>query len=320
VTGYDIIGDVHGYAEKLKGLLMELGYRAESGAYMHPDRQAIFVGDLIDRGPNQVESVEIVRSMVDVGAAQITMGNHEFNAIAYATPDPRTPGDYLRSRRGTEGAKHRSQHAEFLAEVGEDSELHKEYVGWFKTLPLWLELDGLRIIHACWHDGSIESLAELTDGVAPSGEEFWVEGSTKGTATYQAVDTILKGPEIDLGADRTFVDKDGHARSEARIRWWDREATTLRDIAEIPPNSQTPDHRPFPALPRIPSEAAERYRYLDPEPVFYGHYWRTGHPTVEGRTTVCVDYSAGTRNGQLVAYRWDGEIVPTNDRFVAFGG
>jgi hypothetical protein len=52
---------------------------------MHPDRQAIFVGDLIDRGPRQVESVEIVRSMVDAGAAQIAMGNHEFNAIAYAT-------------------------------------------------------------------------------------------------------------------------------------------------------------------------------------------------------------------------------------------
>jgi hypothetical protein len=320
VTGYDIIGDVHGYAEKLRGLLKQLGYRAGGSAYMHPDRQAIFVGDLIDRGPSQVESVEIVRSMVDAGAAQITMGNHEFNAIGYATPDPRTRGEYLRSRSGSKGVKHRSQHAEFLAEVGEDSELHKEYVGWFKALPLWLELSGLKIIHACWHDASIKSLAGLADGVAQSGEEFWVEASTKGTATYQAVDTILKGPEIDLGARFTFVDKDGHARSEARIRWWDGEAVTLRDIAEIPKDSQTPDHQTLPLLPEVRSDAAERYHYVDPEPVFFGHYWRTGQPTVEGPRTVCVDYSAGTKKGPLVAYRWDGESVPTNDKFVAFEG
>ena len=103
MTGFDIIGDIHGCADKLTGLLTQLGFRQSGGVFRHPERQALFVGDLIDRGPQQIESLEIVRSMVDGGAARVTMGNHEFNAIAYATPDPRTHGEFLRPRSGPRG-------------------------------------------------------------------------------------------------------------------------------------------------------------------------------------------------------------------------
>ena len=53
IQGYDIVGDIHGYATELEALLKELGYVRDGvdGAYRHPQRQAIFVGDLIDRGP-----------------------------------------------------------------------------------------------------------------------------------------------------------------------------------------------------------------------------------------------------------------------------
>ena len=88
---YDIIGDVHGSATKLKALLGELGYRKDgSGVYRHPDRTAVFVGDLIDRGKEQLEVLQLVKPMVDAGSAQIVMGNHEFNAICWATEDPET--------------------------------------------------------------------------------------------------------------------------------------------------------------------------------------------------------------------------------------
>ena len=42
---YDIIGDIHGQADKLEALLRTLGYRDTAGAWRHPERQAIFVGD-----------------------------------------------------------------------------------------------------------------------------------------------------------------------------------------------------------------------------------------------------------------------------------
>jgi hypothetical protein len=63
---YDVIGDIHGQADKLHALLAHLGYhKIDGGAYRHPDRTVIFVGDFIDRGPRQIDSVMTVRHMVD---------------------------------------------------------------------------------------------------------------------------------------------------------------------------------------------------------------------------------------------------------------
>ena len=63
--GFDLIGDVHGHAGELRNLLAALGYEegGEHGAFSHPNRRAIFVGDLIDRGPEIAETVEIVLRM-----------------------------------------------------------------------------------------------------------------------------------------------------------------------------------------------------------------------------------------------------------------
>src|SRR5262249_47901692 len=121
VSSYDIIGDVHGHSDKLEALLVALGYQHRRGVYRHPERQAIFVGDLIDRGPGQVATLKIVRAMTDANTARVTMGNHEFNAIAWSVPDITNDGTYLRPRHGEKGKRNRAQHRAFLAEVGEDS-------------------------------------------------------------------------------------------------------------------------------------------------------------------------------------------------------
>ncbi len=78
-NAFDVIGDVHGQCDKLVALLEYLGYSRTLGVYRHPSRTAIFVGNLIDRGPKQVETVELVRAMVDAGSARCIMGNHEFD-------------------------------------------------------------------------------------------------------------------------------------------------------------------------------------------------------------------------------------------------
>jgi hypothetical protein len=64
---FDVIGDVHGEFDKLVALLARLGYWELGGTWRHPDRTAIFVGDLIDRGPKQLATVDLVRAMVDAG-------------------------------------------------------------------------------------------------------------------------------------------------------------------------------------------------------------------------------------------------------------
>ena len=78
---YDLIGDIHGHADELKELLIKLGYGNQDGTWSHKSRMVVFLGDYIDRGPKQKESVEIVRGMVEAGHALAIMGNHEFNAI-----------------------------------------------------------------------------------------------------------------------------------------------------------------------------------------------------------------------------------------------
>ena len=79
---YDIIGDIHCQAGKLEALLTNMGYQLKDGIYQHPQRTLISVGDLIDRGPQQRRSVDIIRAMVEHGSALCIMGNHEFNAVA----------------------------------------------------------------------------------------------------------------------------------------------------------------------------------------------------------------------------------------------
>lgn len=54
-AAYDIIGDVHGHAGELKTLLGSLGYRHCRDGFRNSDRMAVFVGDLIDRGPAVAE-------------------------------------------------------------------------------------------------------------------------------------------------------------------------------------------------------------------------------------------------------------------------
>lgn len=111
---YDLIGDVHGYATPLRALLRDLGYKEREGTWRHPERTVIFLGDFIDRGPEQLETVRIARGMVEAGAALAVMGNHEFNAIAWASETPEGSGQYLRQHSD----KNRDQHAAFLRAVG----------------------------------------------------------------------------------------------------------------------------------------------------------------------------------------------------------
>lgn len=88
---FDIIGDIHGCYDELKMLLGKLGYcvekvadDAESGNYRvtHPEgRKALFLGDLVDRGPGITEVLKLVMSMVKSGSALCVPGNHDIKLL-----------------------------------------------------------------------------------------------------------------------------------------------------------------------------------------------------------------------------------------------
>ena len=238
--GYDIVGDVHGHVEQLEKLLTRLGYvRDDDGVPRHPKRTMVFVGDLIDyKRDDQLATLRVVKAMHDAGAAVVVLGNHEFNAVAYATPNPATLG-YCRPHT----VKNTKQHREFLEEVGFGSPLHHTIIDWFRSLPLWWELDGrLRVVHACWSESDIECLRSVLDDGRTLNELVIREGSTKGTPTYKAIENVLKGPEVEM-ADHHYIDKGGHRRDNARVKWWKARATTLDKLAMVPKRTQLFDKK-----------------------------------------------------------------------------
>ena len=303
---YDLIGDIHGCATTLAALLDKLGYTARHGVYRHPTRQVIFLGDFIDRGPGQREVLEIVRPMVDASQALAVMGNHEFNAIAFHT---RATGGHGWLRPHTDKNTH--QHAAFLDAYANDDATRDEAIAWFKTLPLWLDLGALRIVHACWDTALIESISNWQDGSNRLSDALLHQAVRASSWQFEAIETLLKGKELPLPKGVSFLDKDSHPRHNIRVRWWDRSATTYRGAFIGPASARTtiPDDE-------IVGDHLITYDH-DAPPVFLGHYWLEGEPQPLARNIACLDYSVARPGGKLVAYRFDGEQRLRADRFVS---
>ncbi|MFD0903640.1 polynucleotide kinase-phosphatase [Actinomadura sediminis] len=89
LTGpFDVIGDVHGCRAELEDLLTGLGYEIEHDARgravgaNHPGgRTAVFVGDLVDRGPDTPGVLRLAMGMVEAGQALCVSGNHEAKLV-----------------------------------------------------------------------------------------------------------------------------------------------------------------------------------------------------------------------------------------------
>lgn len=87
---FDIIGDVHGCRTELETLLAQLGYQSdEKNIHAHPEgRRLIFLGDLVDRGPDSVGVLKLAFDMVEAGRAFWTPGNHDDKFHRYLKGNP----------------------------------------------------------------------------------------------------------------------------------------------------------------------------------------------------------------------------------------
>ena len=305
--GYDLIGDIHGCGKTLVSLLEQLGYCKQAGVYRHKSRKAIFLGDIIDRGPNIRLACDIVRTMVDAGAAHIVMGNHEYNLVTYMTPSPAgVDHPYLRphSERNTFIVE---QTLEQFANHPND---FKDYLGWFTELPLFLEYEHFRVVHACWDQRMINEFTRRYGGNQLHAE-LLLESVQADTFLYQCLDRILRGTSLKLPNERTMTAKDGMIRRFFRTKYWAASPQHYSDVVFQPDPLPTDlAHRAL-----SPEEKQQLLYYSENErPLFFGHYWMAGVPKVIRNNIACLDYSA-VKYGRLAAYRMDDEHHLNNRKF-----
>lgn len=297
--GYDLIGDIHGCGETLIELLEQLGYSKRNGVYQHARRKAIFVGDLVDRGPNIRLACHLVRDMVENGHAEMVMGNHEYNLMTYLTPAPagmRQP--YLR--------EHSLRNTRIVEQTLEQFANHQseldEFLGWFLERPLYLELDHFRVVHACWDQAMIDEFVARYGGNQIH-RDMLVESVDTSTFLYQFLDRTLRGTSLKLPDGRSMTAKDGFVRQFFRTKFWEADPLHYNDVIF------QPDPLPEDLQYRLLEDHEKRQLLFygpNEKPLFIGHYWMSGIPAPLGHNIACLDYSA-VKYGRLVAYRMDTE-------------
>jgi len=304
---YDVVGDTHGYAKKLDRLLVNMEYPLIGGEFApHPEGRILwFAGDYVNRGPESIELTQRIEGLFNRGIAKGVLGNHDYDVVLWATPDPRRPGEFLRPHAE---AGYGERHG-FLKALSADPELCKSTINFFKTLPLYLEQDNYRLVHACWHQESID-LLKRHDCMTDDGrltEKGWRVGGDVGSPLKRAIDILLKGPQERLGEGLSYLDWDGKNQDTARLAWWKEDAAI---VGEAFSSSCFPDIRPFAALPykqdeetQITKEIRMGLRDLPADvKIFIGHIWESGDPKPLSDKVACVDYGSGD-HGKLVAYR-----------------
>lgn len=300
INMYDIIGDVHGYASLLKKLLLKLGYEKSNGSFSHPSRKAIFVGDFINRGPEIRKTIRIIRAMVETGSAFAILGNHEINAILF----------HLKDKGGKSLVKEPRKNYlslfktinEFLAYPDE----WKSHLKWMRRLPLFLEFDGIRVVHACWSEDAIQVIKKEFNNERSRKSIFREYYKNSKSELSKSITLITKGIDFKMPGDMRVTNNKGISPRTFRLCWWENPLNKTFNEMCFESKFELPKYS-------IPKEILpETFVYSDNEPiVFFGHYCRAKGPQIVKPNICCVD-SCVTGTKTLSAYCWEGEKVLIN--------
>ncbi|CAE7214360.1 prpE [Symbiodinium sp. CCMP2592] len=219
----DIVADIHGECGALTSLLDHLGY---DGNGEHSEgRRLVFLGDLVDRGPDSPGVVRLVRHLVEKGKAQCILGNHELNLLR---------NEHKHGNHWFYGEPEviRKDKAAQSFQVLADEAFRSEVREFFLTLPMALEREDLIVVHAAWDEASAEKLRSF-DGNAIGAYDFF----DKQIQAAIVAENITDQDEIDMreqnlnpikvmssgyegrAAEPFFAG--GKMRTLERLRWWE---------------------------------------------------------------------------------------------------
>jgi protein phosphatase len=165
---FDVIGDVHGCCDELEKLLAELGYRREGepAVWRHPaGRKAVFLGDILDRGPRILDAYRLVRGMVEAGSGLCVPGNHDIKAMRALTG---------RNVQITHGLDRTLAEIDALGDDARDA-FKKDMAGFLDDLVSHYVLDGGKLVVA--HAGM---RAEMQGRGSGKVRDFALYGETTG--------------------------------------------------------------------------------------------------------------------------------------------
>ena len=331
----DIIGDVHGELGALERLLDRLG--VDPVALTAP-RPLVFVGDLVDRGPDSYGVVRLVQRLHAAGLAHCVAGNHELNLLA----GQRKEGNQW-ARSDELERFHMPFEGELISGVFHSKPApeakREDMLTFLRELPLLLERDDLRVVHACWWPEAVASLPERGDIATLSKDwqrqidsKLKADGWIKRRSAELAAAAQLKDPQAPPS-----VKPEAHVHvTEARQR--------LNPIRALTSGLE----RPLRAHERGEFKGG-KWRYLrrmewwreyrERQSVVVGHYWRSRVNAASGTwvtetptswagplgNVFCVDYSVGRRfaerqvgrstfQGALAALRWPERTLVFDDQ------
>lgn len=262
----DIVGDVHGEIDALRSLLLHLGYAPDG---THPDdKRLVFVGDLTDRGPDSPAVVDLVASLVAAGQAQCVLGNHDLNILLgerkhdnhwfFGEPWPLDGSD------------------EPTPAMLADDKVRQRVLDFFESLPLVLEREGLRVVHACWDDGMVEIVRSAEDVRSLHDEYVHSINARHNGSKRDEIDQGLEQQNLNpvkvltSGRERRVerpFESSGKLRYEQRVPWWEEYTATPMCV--------------------------------------FGHYSNYRGATTLSSRAICIDFA--------VAKRWQERKQPTFD-------
>lgn len=331
----DIVGDIHGEFDALCALLKHLGYDANG---LHPDgRTVVFVGDFCDRGPDSPAVLSLARRWVESGRAKAVLGNHEINLLREDAKDG--SGWFFAERAGRDHEKY--------APFQRPSASERADIQTFLThLPIALERDDLRVIHAAWQNAELEAIRTLPLGAVRTAFDGWealaVQRAQETSLAERMAAELLTWPYglESKGYEPPFLY--AHAEHEANKQM-------LNPLKVLTSGVELPGSAPFFSSGkwRFAERQAWWDSYADATPVVVGHYWRRVHkidreavgkgdPDLFASTSpfawhgqrgnvFCVDFSVGGRWSErkagspvgqqfkLAALRWPERTLQFDD-------
>jgi hypothetical protein len=300
----DIVGDIHGEIAALDSLLAELGY-AEDGR--HPgNRRLVFLGDLVDRGPDSPAVLRKVRDLVHAGVAQCILGNHELNLLIN---DEKYDNSWWTAPE--KSTKHPA--------VPIDPDEKVELANFLSKLPLVLERSDLRVVHACWHPESISLVREAKAEDIVQLYNMFAEQSNqhmRDQGLFRAVGEEWRtvSPRID-DPDWKPVYMPAKAAMDSHLQM-------DNPVAVLTSGAEQPAKQPFWAGGKWRMTDRVRWwdTYMETPIVVMGHYWRRfgeariylndkygpdlfagigpHHWMGQKENVYCVDFSVGARAEQ----------------------